>query len=107
MSSKQQQMNMDALLAGDLSMGIAQAETVKPVEVQKVEPARVSALEHAQARDAEYLATAFESTLAKAAGNWELEFTSLEFAEKARVFEKREKQDFAAALFLARGASFS
>ena len=81
----------------------------KPVEVETkpAQPKPVCALQEAQAKDAAYLATAFERTLQKAAGNWELEFTTNEFAKQAAKHAPKEKQDWAAALLLARGASFS
>lgn len=108
LSYKADEIHINAVLAGDLSLGIAH-ERQKPVKVDSrhayLRP--VCALQEAQAMDAAYLATALECSLQKAAGNWELEFTTGKFVEQSAAPLRQEKEDWSAALLLARGASFS
>ena len=108
LSYKAEEIPIDAVLAGDLGLGIAH-ERPKPVEVdgRRAHLRQVCTLQEARAIDAAYLATALECSLQKAAGNWELEFTTDKFVEQSAAPPRKEREHWAAALLLARGASFS
>eukprot|EP00961_Rhodomonas_salina_P213803 2887479-Rhodomonas_salina.5 len=112
--------SMDMLLGGDLSMGVHMPKATK-VKEEPTAPVDASLLaadlsfpvggaaEAAQARDAACLWAAAEALLSKAAGNWELEFTTLKYEEMVAKQElsPKAKEDYKAAATLARGQMWS